>query len=357
MCWISVPLISERIIPHGRVTAFGDTRHFEHPQYILKTKYFQANTVNLRYNFKMSIQNNTYTSKFLPVEVEKFKAVFENENAKFSTPQYMYFQARGDGYTASFYTSGKLVIQGNKTAEIVSKYFESVQNPLFDTENSMPASKNQCTGDIAPYPHIGIDESGKGDFFGPLVIAGAYLDEKGANALSKAGVCDSKKLDDKKILELEILIKEAAIFDIIAISPLKYNELYAKFKNLNKLLAWGHSTVLENILAKKPCEIAISDKFADERVIQSALKERGKSIRLIQQTKAEADTAVAAASILARAEFVKRISNLSKEYGINLPKGASNLVLEQGQKFAEKYGRGELKNVSKLHFKTYSSIV
>ena len=219
----------------------------------------------------MSTQNNTYVSKFLPVEIEKFKTVFEGENATFSTPQYMYFQARGKGFTASFYNSGKLVIQGTKTAEIVSKYFEPVQNPLFDTENSMPALKNQTMGDIAPYPHIGIDESGKGDFFGPLVIAGAYLDEKGAKTLSKAGVTDSKKLDDKKILELENLIKEVSTFDIIAISPVKYNELYTKFKNLNKLLAWGHSTVLENLLAKKPCDIAISDKFADERVIQSAL--------------------------------------------------------------------------------------
>ena len=147
----------------------------------------------------MSTQNNTYVSKFLPVEIEKFKTVFEGENATFSTPQYMYFQARGKGFTASFYNSGKLVIQGAKTAEIVSKYFEPVQNPLSDTENSMLALKNQTMGDIAPYPHIGIDESGKGDFFGPLVIAGAYLDKQGAETLSKAGVTDSKKLDDKKI--------------------------------------------------------------------------------------------------------------------------------------------------------------
>ncbi len=131
---------------------------------------------------------------------------------------------------------------------------------------------------------------------------------------------------------------------------------YSKFKNLNKLLAWGHSTVLENILSKKPCEIAISDKFADEKVIQFALKERGRNIRLIQQTKAESDTAVAAASVLARGEFVKRISKLASEYEINLPKGASNLVLEQGKKFMEKYGAGEFKNIAKLHFKTYSDI-
>ncbi len=297
---------------------------------------------------------NTYTSKFLPVEVEKFKSIFKKENAVFSTPQYVHFQARGNGFTASFYTSGKLVIQGNKTSEIVSKYFEAPQTMLFKTvESQMPQG---IEGEIAPYPHIGIDESGKGDFFGPLVVAGVLLDENGAETLQKAGVCDSKKMNDKKILELQDLIKEVSTFDIIAVSPSKYNELYSKFKNLNKLLAWGHSTVLENILSKKPCEIAISDKFADEKVIQFALKERGRNIRLIQQTKAESDTAVAAASVLARGEFVKRISKLASEYEINLPKGASNLVLEQGKKFMEKYGAGEFKNIAKLHFKTYSDI-
>lgn len=333
---------------------------------------------------------NTYVSKFLPVEVEKFKAAFKGEGAKFSTPQYMFFQARGEGFTASFYTSGKLVIQGNKTDEIVSKYFEPVKNPakpaqtpenpaktqtvnpktgqisllnLSETKNpeQSPAgpaqNPAQNPGQIAPYPHIGIDESGKGDFFGPLVVAGVLLDENAAKTLQNAGVLDSKKLTDKKILELESLIKQISSFDIIAVSPLKYNELYAKFKNLNRLLAWGHCTVLENILAKKPCGTAISDKFADEKVILSALKERGKNIRLIQQTKAESDTAVAAASVLARAEFVKRISNLSSKYEMNLPKGASGLVLEAGRKFVQKYGKDEVKNIAKLHFKTYSDIL
>ncbi len=306
----------------------------------------------------MSIQNNTFTSKFLPIEIEKFKKIFEDENATFSTPQYMFFQARGNGFTASFYKSGKLVIQGNKTAQIVSKYFEDEFFPQSQMQILTKTQTVQTThqGELAPYPHIGIDESGKGDFFGPLIIAGAHLDENSAKILQKAGVTDSKKLNDIKILELETLIKEVSIFDIIVILPNKYNELYAKFKNLNKLLAWGHSTVLENILTKKACEIAISDKFADENVIKSALKERGKNIRLIQQTKAESDTAVAAASILARAEFVKRISNLSMQYEINLPKGASELVLEQGRKFVQKYGIEELKNISKLHFKTYENI-
>ncbi len=287
---------------------------------------------------------NTYSSKFDIADVPGYKEIFQKEGASFSTAQYMIFQARGDGYTASFYKSGKFVIQGKNTDKILEKYF------------SMPSKKQDCLLDV-PYPHIGIDESGKGDFFGPLVIAGAYLDEAGAKKLQEAGVCDSKKLTDKKILELEAEIKNIAVFDVITINPKKYNELYSSFRNLNRLLAWGHSSVLENLLKKTDAKVAISDKFASsENVILSALKEKGKTIKLIQQTKAEADTAVAAASVLARAEFVKRISFISSQYEINLPKGASDTVLNQAKKFSERYGREELKNVAKIHFKTYESV-
>lgn len=287
---------------------------------------------------------NTYSSKFDIADVPGYKEIFQKEGASFSTAQYMIFQARGDGYTASFYKSGKFVIQGKNTDKILEKYF------------SMPSKKQDCLLDV-PYPHIGIDESGKGDFFGPLVIAGAYLDEAGAKKLQEAGVCDSKKLTDKKIFELEAEIKNIAVFDVITINPKKYNELYSSFRNLNRLLAWGHSSVLENLLKKTDAKVAISDKFASsENVILSALKEKGKTIKLIQQTKAEADTAVAAASVLARAEFVKRISFISSQYEINLPKGASDTVLNQAKKFSERYGREELKNVAKIHFKTYESV-
>ncbi|GBF22760.1 ribonuclease HIII [Candidatus Gastranaerophilus sp. (ex Termes propinquus)] len=206
--------------------------------------------------------------------------------------------------------------------------------------------------EAVPLPHIGIDESGKGDFFGPLVIAGALLDESSAKICLELGVCDSKKLNDKKILQLAVEIRKLCVHDIIAISPKKYNELYGSFKNLNKLLAWGHATVLENILSKKPCELAISDKFADENVILRALKERGKSIKLIQRTKAEEDIAVACASVLARAGFVNGTAKLSGQFELDFPKGASPKVVEAGQKFVQKYGEAELKNVAKLHFKT-----
>ena len=287
---------------------------------------------------------NTYSAKFDTSKAQEYKALFEKENVTFSTPQYMCFQARGEGFTASFYQSGKFVIQGKNTDKIISKYFG--ENPA-PQENILNI----------PYPHIGIDESGKGDFFGPLVIAGAYLTSENAKELEKLGVCDSKKLTDKKILELEKQIKSISIFEVITINPKKYNELYSNFKNLNRLLAWGHATVLENLLKKTDAKIAISDQFAaNENVILSALKEKGKTIKLIQQTKAETDTAVAAASILARAEFVKRISSLSYDYEINFKKGCNSEVLAQAKEIAQKFGKEELKNLAKTHFKTYESV-
>jgi ribonuclease HIII len=283
---------------------------------------------------------STHSGKYLPIELEKYRKAFEGEGADFSRPQYMVFCARGAGFVANFYESGKYVLQGARADELFGEYF---------------GAQAALAGDILPLPHIGIDESGKGDFFGPLVIAGVLCDEDAAKTLLALGVCDSKKLDDKKILKLAPEVKRLCTHDVISISPKKYNELYASFKNLNKLLAWGHATVLENILTRVPCDLAISDKFADESVILRALKEKGKAIKLIQRTKAEEDIAVACASVLARAEFVLKMAKLSQEYELDLPKGASAHVVSQGRKFAQKYGAQELKNVAKTHFKTYEN--
>ncbi|MBE7706113.1 MAG: ribonuclease HIII [Cyanobacteria bacterium SIG30] len=284
---------------------------------------------------------NTYTKKYNIADIDILKRIFEEENCTFSKPQYMFFQARKQGLTASFYTSGKMVLQGSKVDEILAKYFE------------VEIEEKQ---EILDYPHIGVDESGKGDFFGPLVIAGVYLDKKNAEDLQKQGVMDSKKLSDKQILILESKIKEVAKYNVILINPAKYNELYVSFKNLNKLLAWGHASVIENILKETECKLALCDQFADEKVILNALKEKGRQIKVIQKTKAEEDTAVACASILARAEFVKRMEKLSKDYEINLPKGASGLVKKTAQNFIQKYSKEELRHVSKTHFKTYQEI-
>ena len=204
--------------------------------------------------------------------------------------------------------------------------------------------------------HIGTDESGKGDFFGPLVIAGALVDEKASKILLDAGIKDSKKLTDKKILALEPIIKQNSVYSVVPISNGRYNELYSKIKNLNKLLAWGHARVIENILEKTNCEYALSDKFGDESLIKSALMEKGKNIRLEQMVRAESDIAVAAASVLARAEFVHRINDMQNKYKIIFPKGCAPQVKDAAKEFIDRYGKPRLSEVCKVHFKTYNEV-
>ena len=206
-------------------------------------------------------------------------------------------------------------------------------------------------------PHIGTDESGKGDFFGPLVIAGVLVDEKNAELFKSLGIKDSKKLTDKKMLSLAAEIKQHAPHSVVMISNTKYNELYSSIRNLNRLLAWGHARAIENILDNNVCEYALSDKFGDESLIKSALMKNGRSIRLEQMCKAESDIAVAAASVLARAAFVQKIQSMENTYGIKFQKGCSNLVKADAAEFVKKYGKERLKEVCKVHFKTYKEVL
>jgi len=205
--------------------------------------------------------------------------------------------------------------------------------------------------------HIGTDESGKGDYFGPLVIAGFFLPTSQAEVLIELGVKDCKKLSDRRVQDLARELKKGYIFSVVAIGPQRYNDLYRRFHNLNRLLAWGHARAIENILEKVNCQEALTDQFGDERFVRQALLKEGKKINLIQKTQAETDLAVAAASILARAEFLNRLQELSRKMGLELPKGASPLVEEAGCQLVKKYGPDILEQVAKYHFKTTERIL
>ena len=235
---------------------------------------------------------------------------------------------------------------------------------LIESKGTSPHSKNLNEKDVElGFPIIGTDESGKGDYFGPLVSAGVYVDERSAKDLIEYGIKDSKKLSGSKNLELaqEIAKICKGRFAIIEISPEKYNDLYEQFKkekkNLNTLLAWGHAKAIEEILSKVDCKVAIADQFADESFIHDKLQEKGKKLKLIQMHKAEQNIAVAAASILARARFLEKLSKLSNEYKIDLPKGASQTVIENAKKVVDMYGKQTLRKVAKLHFKTTAAVV
>jgi len=204
---------------------------------------------------------------------------------------------------------------------------------------------------------IGTDESGKGDYFGPLVVAGVFLPEEQESVLAELGVKDSKKFSDKRVRELADLIKMGYTHSIVAIGPEKYNGLYSKLRNLNRILAWAHARAIENILEDVNCKLAITDQFGDRAYVLNALMKKGKTIDLIQRPKAEEDLAVAAASILARSEFLKRLYFLSQDIGIELPKGASPLVEEAGLKLVKAQGTQALDRVAKKHFKITARIL
>lgn len=200
---------------------------------------------------------------------------------------------------------------------------------------------------------IGTDESGKGDYFGPLVVAAFFMPEGQEDVLRELGVKDSKRTSDARCREIaETLKRGYPFYSIVTVGPEKYNELWTKLRNLNRLLAWGHARAIENILERVPAGKAVTDQFGDERFVRNALLQKGREIELVQMPRAEEDPAVAAASILARAEFLTRLQDLSKAVGVELPKGASDLVEAAAVKLVRGKGPGILERVAKTHFKT-----
>ncbi len=215
------------------------------------------------------------------------------------------------------------------------------------------------TNDITePESYIGVDESGKGDFFGPLVIAGFYVNSSIKDALIELGIKDSKKLSDKKISEIVNVIKSKFQnhYTIVQINPPKYNELYKKIGNLNRLLAWGHARCIENILQRHVVKVAICDQFGDKNFINNALMKEGKKIELIQTTNAERFLGVAAASMLARDAFINWIKRTEEKLSDRIPKGSGSEVKEKAKILCDRLGREELGNYVKLHFKIMDNL-
>jgi ribonuclease HIII len=210
-------------------------------------------------------------------------------------------------------------------------------------------------------PHFGIDESGKGDYFGPLVIAGVYTDAVIARHFMNAGIMDSKRVTSAaRIRQLAAIIRATpgCLCEMVSIGPEKYNEMHKSFGNLNRLLAWGHARVIEKLSAARPdCPRALSDQFARPEVLERALKQQGVTIHLAQRTKGESDTAVAAASILARERFIDWMDKTSLAAGIKLPLGASDAVIEAARDLLAKRGPEALGKAAKLHFRTTSLVL
>jgi ribonuclease HIII len=294
---------------------------------------------------------NTYTHALTTDQVSALRSLLDELGYKFSPKPYTIFFAQKDKLSVAVYEKGpKVLVQGRGVEEFVQFQLE----PAILGEAKLGYEEVHSPEMFEP--HFGIDESGKGDFFGPLVIAGVYVDRGIARRLLDAGVQDSKRISsDARIRALADTIRKETmgLTDKVSIGPAKYNQLYKNFGNLNSLLGWGHARVIENLLEKKPdCPRALSDQFADARVIERALLDHGQKIRIDQRTKAESDIAVAAASILAREAFINWLDDEGKKRGLRLERGVSPGVKETAGKIVEKGGATALREVAKVHFRT-----
>jgi ribonuclease HIII len=218
---------------------------------------------------------------------------------------------------------------------------------------------NVCYDKIMEFEglYIGSDEAGKGDFFGPLVVAAIAINEETIEILKTIGVKDSKKLSDSKIDLLASVIRQKIPYDQIVLFPKTYNELYRKFKNLNHLLAWSHAAVIKTLAEKTGATQVLVDQFTQEPLVDQYLKKKGLKLDLRMYPKAETDIAVAGASILARNAFLEGLKALGDSIGTPLKKGASAPVQNQAKEILEIHGEELFPSIAKLHFKTYKELL
>ena len=297
----------------------------------------------------------SYTVKLTPAQMDEAVRILREGNYRRRTVEHAVAAAAGEDCQIVLYKSGKCLVQGKGAADWISFVLE----PQVLLEARL--GYEDVLNPEANAPHMGVDESGKGDFFGPLVIAAAYVDEVIAKDLKAMNVRDSKTITTDKAMQdmaKKIRARLGDRFVVVSIGPAAYNRLYDKMGSVNRILAWGHAKAIENLLEKVPnCPRALSDQFGPEQQIQRALQQKGRKIKLEQRHKAESDVAVAAASILARSAFLSAMAKLGEAHGVALPKGASDKVKAAAAELVKKNGGAIFLETAKCHFKTTDDVL
>lgn len=279
---------------------------------------------------------------------DKLENDLKEQGFELSPAPYAFFSAKKPGISCNLYLSGKITVQGKNKEDFIAFYLEP--EILKNLSYTHPEAEHDSAA------RIGLDEAGKGDFFGPLCVSGFYAAEGLVPSLLKLGVRDSKKMSDEAVLNLSKKLKSEYPYKTIRFLPETYNKLYSKFKNLNRMLAWGHATVLDDLSKHTGCTKAVLDQFATESLMVGLLKQKHLDIDLIQRFKGEEDPVVAAASILARAAFLEGLEELEDRFKLKLPKGASSTVITAAKKAIESHGHEILPLISKTHFKTTQAL-
>jgi ribonuclease HIII len=299
----------------------------------------------------------SYTVKLDDAQMETLQRILEQRGWTPFEVAYTRFAFKADHLkvNVSAYTSGKVVIAGKGTEDFVRDVIEP------EVTGAAKLGYDEVLHPDWFEAHAGLDESGKGDFFGPVVAATVIADRPAIESWIKAGVKDSKKIAELQIIKLDHLIRETkgVVVRTCFCGMAKYNELMSRpGANLNRLLAWQHATALEQALATKRVPWGLLDQFTEQPLTQRELAKKGvKDFDLRMRTKAEEDPVVAAASVVARAEFQRQMGNLSKRFGARLQKGAGPLVKEQALQIMEKFGATALGEFAKLHFRTAYEVV
>jgi ribonuclease HIII len=261
----------------------------------------------------------------------------ERAGYEFREVDHALFAAKGEHVNVVCYTSGKLVVQGKGSPDF----------RLQRLGNAMPRPKATLKRAL-----IGADEAGKGDYFGPLVVAACALSPELEPFLDEVPLVDSKLLSDGQAITAADSLATVLPHEVIVIGPRRYNELYEQFGNLNKLLAWAHARAIAAVAQKSGVKDVLLDQFTTQPLVQHNLDRANVDVNLEMRTKAENNPAVAAASILARAGFLRGLKRLEQEFGVRLAKGAGSPVLKAGRELIAAKGRRMLDDVAKLHFKT-----
>jgi ribonuclease HIII len=294
-------------------------------------------------------QKRAFSTKINLKLADKLKEDLINQGFSIEEKEHMVFSAKKKGIVCNLYLSGSLVVLGKENEEFIEFYLEP------EILKSFEYTHRESLMDMTP--KIGVDEAGKGDFFGPLCIAGIFADKSGIKKLMDLGVQDSKKFSDSSILRISKELKKDFTYSVISIFPEKYNELYKKFMNLNYLLAWAHASAIFNVFEKTKEKNVLIDQFANKSLVESAVRKKRIDINLKQEHKAESDIVVAAASVLARAAFLEGLEKLGNDINLKLLKGASSKVIDLGVRIVLKFGEKHLERIAKIHFKTYRDIL
>ncbi|MBN1946809.1 MAG: ribonuclease HIII [Bradymonadales bacterium] len=292
----------------------------------------------------------TYT--YSPESEPKLRSFLAERGFRFTEAPYAFWRAESPECAVTFYRSGKLVIQG---AQVES--WSQLLSPSQFLDGAGAARFGKAVEKLDQkelQAWIGSDESGKGDYFGPLVVCATRVERSQLDLLAELGVADCKLLTDPQVNALAPGLKALCPYSLVVVNPDRYNTLRQQMdNNLNRLLAWAHARAIEDLLARHPdTTTVLVDRFGPESRMIQALMTRGREVRLLQRPKAEEDPAVAVASILARHEFLRRLKALSKSYSMTFPKGAGLPVIAAARQFVASHGKEALAQVAKVHFKT-----